>query len=72
MNLEEIAEDYLSRLRSKTAPTTEEYAKRFPELADEIRDTLPALAAMEQLGLGDGGHGLYQVRPQDARSPTGG
>ncbi|MEM6470044.1 MAG: WD40 repeat domain-containing serine/threonine-protein kinase [Planctomycetota bacterium] len=51
MNLEEIAEDYLDRLRSGNAPSIEEYVERFPALADEIRDTLPALAAMEQLGL---------------------
>ncbi len=51
MTLEEIAEEYLSRLRSDDSPDVEDYATRFPNLADDIRGTLPALAVMEQFGL---------------------
>ena len=51
MTLDEIAEEYLLRLRLDEAPEVEEYARRFPSLAEEIRNTLPALVAMEQFGL---------------------
>jgi WD40 repeat protein/serine/threonine protein kinase len=48
MTIEEIVEEFLHRQRQGEAPGVEEYARRFPSLADEIRRTLPALALILQ------------------------
>jgi WD40 repeat protein/serine/threonine protein kinase len=45
---EVIAESYLCRLRAGQRPSIEEYALRHPELADQIRELLPAVAMVEQ------------------------
>jgi serine/threonine protein kinase/tetratricopeptide (TPR) repeat protein len=44
-----IAEEYLQRCRRGERPDISEYAARYPELADELRDLLPALLVMEEL-----------------------
>ena len=49
--LEEIAENYLEQIRAGKSTDIEAWVIRFPRLEKEIRDTLPALAAMEQLGI---------------------
>ncbi len=43
-----LAEDYARRCRLGESPTVEEYASRHPELADEIRQVLPAVAFLER------------------------
>ena len=47
--VEELADDFLERRRRGETPAIEDYAGRYPKLADEIRDLFPAIVAMEQL-----------------------
>jgi WD40 repeat protein/tetratricopeptide (TPR) repeat protein len=46
--LDEIAEDYLARLRAGEHPSVEAYASLHPELAEGILDLLPTLGLIEQ------------------------
>src|SRR5690242_16132940 len=48
--VEELAEDFLARHRRGERPDPDEYARRHPELADEIRDLFPALMLIEEAG----------------------
>ena len=41
--LEKLAESFLARFRAGERPSIEEYAAKYPELADQIRELLPAL-----------------------------
>jgi len=43
-----VAEDFLSRWRAGETPSINEYADRYPELANQIRELFPALVLMEQ------------------------
>jgi len=45
--VEQVAEEYLERRRRGEKPAIEDYAQRFPELADEIRELFPTLAMLE-------------------------
>src|SRR5262249_24193064 len=45
---EVVAESFLARFRAGERPSIEDLAARFPELADQIRDLLPALVMVEQ------------------------
>ncbi len=47
--LADIADDFTARLRSDDGPTMDEYIRRHPELADEIRKLFPSIQMMEQL-----------------------
>ncbi|MEM6472686.1 MAG: WD40 repeat domain-containing serine/threonine protein kinase [Planctomycetota bacterium] len=51
MTMEEVAEDYLRRLRAGECPDIDQYVSSYPALAQEIKETLPVLEAMEQFGL---------------------
>ncbi len=53
--IEELADSFVARLRAGERPSIEEYARRYPELADEVRELLPALVLLEQHALVDGG-----------------
>lgn len=44
-----VAEEFLERYRGGERPSVEEFARRHPDLADEIRDLLPTIAAMERI-----------------------
>ncbi len=57
--VEVLADEYMSRQRRGECPTIEEYALRYPDLAEEIRELFPTIAALEKL----------KVRQQ--RSPDG-
>jgi eukaryotic-like serine/threonine-protein kinase len=46
--LGQIADEFVEAIRQGQRPSVEEFARRYPEHADEIRDMLPALALMEQ------------------------
>jgi len=46
--IDRLAESFLTRFRAGERPSIEEYAAKYPELADEIRDLLPALVQLEQ------------------------
>ena len=45
-----ILESFLARFRKGERPSLMEYIARYPGLADEIRELLPAMAEIEQLG----------------------
>src|SRR5881398_419791 len=44
----EIADEFVEAFRQGKRPSVEEFARRYPEHADEIRDMLPALVLMEK------------------------
>src|SRR5437762_4196822 len=44
----EIADEFVEAFRQGKRPSVEEYARRYPEQADEIREMLPALVLMEK------------------------
>ena len=43
-----IADEFVEAFRQGKCPSVEEFARRYPEHADEIREMLPALVVMEQ------------------------
>src|SRR5438552_356846 len=45
--LGQIADEFVDAFRQGQRPSAEEFAGRYPEQADEIRDMLPALVLME-------------------------
>ena len=46
--LELLAEEFLERRRRGESPSIEEYAGKYPELADGIREVFPALEIIEE------------------------
>jgi hypothetical protein len=44
-----LADDFLRRQRVGERPTLEDYCRRHPDLADEIREVFPVLIRMEDL-----------------------
>ncbi len=50
--VEALADDFLRRQRGGERPTLEDYCRRHPELADEIREVFPVLIRMEVLRSG--------------------
>jgi hypothetical protein len=49
-----IADEFVEAVRRGKRPSVEEFARRYPAHADEIRDMLPALLLMEQAKTTDG------------------
>ncbi len=47
--LDDLAEEFAERIRRGESPTVSEYATRHAELAAEIRDLFPTIAALERL-----------------------
>jgi len=47
--LEVLAEEFVDRRRRGECPSISEYVARYPELADDIRDLFPTIAAVERL-----------------------
>src|SRR5262245_48937055 len=47
--VEQLAEEFADRQRRGERPSLTEYAEKYPEWADDIRDLFPALLVMEQL-----------------------
>jgi WD40 repeat protein/serine/threonine protein kinase len=45
----EIADEFVEAFRQGKHPSVEEFARRYPELADELREILPALVLMEKV-----------------------
>src|SRR5689334_8127274 len=43
-----IADEFVEAFRQGQRPSVEEFARRYPEHADEIREILPALVLMEK------------------------
>src|SRR5579872_4671206 len=48
-----LAEEFIGRYRRGERPALAEYIEKFPELADEIREVLPAMAMLENIAPGD-------------------
>src|SRR4051794_35835209 len=46
--IEQLADSLVARFRAGERPSIDEYVARYPELADEIRELLPALVVIEQ------------------------
>ena len=49
IDFDQLAEQFVARLRRGERPGISEYVERYPELADEIMELFPALAEMEGL-----------------------
>ncbi|MDP6503728.1 MAG: serine/threonine protein kinase, partial [Planctomycetota bacterium] len=59
---DELASEFVERQRSGDCPTIDEYVERYPELADEIRELFPTIAAMENVRAGRQGSGSGKAR----------
>src|SRR5437588_456254 len=44
-----LAEEFAERCRRGETPSVGEYVERYPQLAEQLRDLLPAVAQMEQM-----------------------
>ena len=64
-----IADEFVEAFRQGQCPSVEEFARRYPEHADDIRDMLPALVLMEKAKSADGTPG--QQRPAKAAALAG-
>jgi len=47
--IDQLAEEFAARYRRGEHPALQEYIDRYPDLADDIRELLPALAEVEQV-----------------------
>lgn len=47
--IDQLAEEFAGRYRNGERPSLKEYADRYPHLADELRQLLPAMVEMEQV-----------------------
>src|SRR6516165_5154511 len=47
--LTRLADEFAARYRAGQRPSLEEYVDRYPELADDIRELLPAMVEIEQV-----------------------
>src|SRR5215471_8944837 len=62
----DIADEFVEAFRQGQRPSVEEFARRYPEHADDIREVLPALVLMEKAkSAQDAG------QPHQARTPAG-
>ena len=46
--IEQLADSFVTRFRAGERPSIEEFAGQYPELAEELRELLPALVLLEQ------------------------
>jgi hypothetical protein len=60
---DELAEEFAERYRRGERPSVEEYIDRLPEIAEEIREMLPALVEVEQVEGDAREHALQQQSP---------
>jgi eukaryotic-like serine/threonine-protein kinase len=61
--LNELAEEFTRRHRRGERPSLTEYAERYPELAEQIRNLFPALLLMEDFGSVSGPRGRAALPP---------
>ena len=47
--IEELAEEFMQRRRNGESPSPEDYARQYPDYADEIQDLFPTLEMMEHI-----------------------
>src|SRR6516162_5954372 len=67
--LGQLAEEFLARHRLGERPAPTEYARRHPELAEQIRELFPALVMMEDVRPGPPTAAGAAAAPRDAASP---
>jgi len=48
--IEQLADDFITRLRQGERPSITEYVKQFPDISNELADIIGALLALEDLG----------------------
>ena len=67
----EIADEFVEAFRHGKRPSVEEFARRYPEQAEEIRDMLPALVLMEKAKSADDSSGQRrQAKAMMAAMPS--
>jgi serine/threonine protein kinase len=65
-----IADEFAARCRKGETPSISEYAQRFPEHAQQIRELFPSVALLEQLGSrADGADSNPRTRSQGSLPP---
>ncbi len=47
--IDQLAEEFAARFRKGERPSVQEYCDRYPSIADDLREMLPALAEVEQI-----------------------
>src|SRR5687768_248336 len=66
----QIADEFVEAFRQGKRPSVEEFGRRYPAHADEIRDMLPALVLMEKAKSADDDSGLMrQAKALAAAAP---
>lgn len=69
--VDELAEDYLARLRDGQWPSVREYTDAHPEIADEIRDVFRTLAMLEDFAPNHRDDGSAVPLPTEAPQQVG-
>jgi hypothetical protein len=64
--LGQIADEFVEAFRQGRRPSVEEFARRYPDHADAIREMLPALVLMEKAKSGDDSSGQGRQRKASA------
>src|SRR5260370_39271709 len=64
-----IADEFVEAFRQGKRPSVAEFARRYPEHADEIRDMLPALVLMEKAKAADAPPGQRREAKAAAAAP---
>jgi serine/threonine protein kinase/WD40 repeat protein/tetratricopeptide (TPR) repeat protein len=62
-----LAEEFVARHRRGEKPSVSEYADKYPELADDIRDLFPGLLLMEDVRPQADATGPFSAAPADPR-----
>lgn len=68
--LGDVAEDFFQRVSQGDQPSIEEYAGRYPEIADLIRDTFAAVAFINRSSAGESHSGANGVLSTDPHGPS--
>lgn len=66
--VEELAEEYLSRLRNGESPTLEEYLASYPHLEEELNEVLGAVALMQEF-VPDAETNPHDLKPSSYQPP---
>src|SRR5262245_47775861 len=68
--LGQIADEFVEAFRQGRRPSVEEFARRYPAHADDLRDLLPALLLMEKARSADDSSGqLYPAKASAVPAP---
>src|SRR6516225_6839121 len=65
----QIADEFAEAYRQGKCPSVEEFARRYPEQADEIREMLPALALIEKAKSADDSTGTRRQAKGPGAAP---